>query len=132
MKNIIIIITLCSFFACKKTDNNLNPTFANREDIAGTYFLINDPLSCSMPTTSKLIIEKTDDGYKISAAPINSNKTSFYANAKAEKADGIWNVFIEDKNVGIYQKSKYFEDSKTKEDIVLFIHADKLNFMGKK
>jgi hypothetical protein len=129
MKKLCMIFLLSLFFGCSFVDK-ISPK--DKADIVGTYFLIIDPVSCSVPNTSKVIIEKIDQIYKISAVPINSNKLSFFANANAIKVDGTWKLTIDNKEVGEYGKSKFYENNKSKEDMVIFINAEGISFMGRK
>jgi hypothetical protein len=125
MKKLSILLIFSLLWACTK-ENNVQP--ANGE-LAGTYNVIIDPIRCSLPTTTQVIVSKVGDNYRVSYVNSGTKVAGIYENIVAERIGNEYKLTLDGQEFGKYIKDTYQSFGK-KEGMVLYLRNGNFEFMG--
>jgi hypothetical protein len=125
MKRLSILLIFSLLWACTK-ENALQP--ANGE-LAGTYNVIIDPIRCSLPTTTQVIVAKIGDNYRVSYVNSGTKVAGIYENIVAERTGNEYKLTLDGQEFGKYIKDTY-ESFGKKEGMVLYLRNGNFEFMG--
>ena len=134
--NLFLSITIFTSLICSCKNADVSPEYS----IEGAFKDIYNPVLCSRPTMSDVVIKAKGTDYSISFVNLNTAANETLSGFKVEKADSTSKVFYKGAEVGTFGFMQYTEFSgsnfETKKGMVLMLRFETdnkhLEFMGRK